>query len=1498
MRTYRIGSRGKPNDAGSRKIKLVPDVKFLLILVLLAALFLLGGRVDRSFASFNQTFYMQNIAAVQVCSGTNTANVTSDAGIPPNGVMQSSGSFDNASDPYHFDWTNGATDPATNISQDMFTPQFRETTYISSYDVRVDIQHCTTNTDFFVKFYDMDSSCSSTLMGQSPIGRKADFGNNRCTYEITYTPGSPYSISSGHRIRTELWVQKNGQTQTAVYYGTGGFPYDTYLNISGYTLQTTTVETGTDPASTVVGPGGAATDLDAFTVQTSGGEDVITAATLILPPDAADYIGSVEITNNDGSVTYASRSCLFGGCGTNYYSYFSFIKQLIATPTKSQYKLRMTPLSHALMPPVPGGAYNIQARVSDVSAMNATVISDSGNTVTIDNLSPENPQWGSVTSSPTQVVLNWTNPSDADFNGVIILRKLSSITDAPSEGETYTAGNTVGSSSVVYAGTGSTFTDSTIQSGQLYYYKIFSKDTRGNYSTGALTTSDHLAPGNPGWGVVTTGDTQITLNWANPADADFSQVIVLRNTSAVTDAPVEGTTYAQGNTIGSSTVRYCGSLQSFIDTGLTNNTDYYYKIFAKDTNGNYSTGSAAGPYMPVTAVTVGDGINPSNSNIAPGGPATVLDSFTLQTAVSTATVTGLTVALSPGTSTALSLVEITSDNGVMVYGSGSPSSDTVPISLSTNITATTSSTQYRVRVTPKSHINMPPPPAAQYFVTGTATAIATAQVTATTYLDSASATITVDNLSPENPTWGTVTLGDRSISLSWTNPTDSDFSQAIILKQTSPVTATPAEGVICGVGNTIGSSTVVYVGNLTSTSDPWVSNGTSYYYKIFARDTSGNYSTGIAAGPFIPLPVLIVGDGSNPSNSSVAPGGSPVMLDAFTLGVSSGNYYVQTITVNLSSETASGLGLVEITSDDGSTVYGSVTNPDSDTVTVSVGINVYSSPVQYKVRVTPKSHSVMPLPPGSTYSLTGTVIALTTNSASNVTYNDFSSGTVAIDNLSPQAPLWAEFIPGERKITLTWTNPSDPDFSQILIVRSTLPVTDTPAEGAGYVQGGSLGASTVIYLGNLQAFADTGVASVTDYYYKAFAMDNSGNYSLGAASGPHQTLVVNLTTAGTAFTRPGFSVINVYSPFTNDDNRNNSCRIEYKISSDSVWTYWTEASCGGVETIAGLSSQSTYDVRVTYQDSDGVIGTAEQTITSIKPQSDKLIHNSRTVNSRHWSQPGYGWGVAGGQYGEFTCDTCHMKNSPNISRIRDFIVLPGYPDPVGGPIRFISRSNSFMPAPRPVDTYGDDSETRFMPLTSRICEVCHTLTTGHQYTPNPNDPNHLLIGPIHRYNQTEVANHFNANGTDNCTKCCHTHETGFAAPSSYGPQCVESYPLPVPDPPAAPTVIPHGSYNDGCNSNPVTVMWNAIAATDGGTVDYNIVYSLADGSNGDSGWISGTSLQFMNPVGYSYDSFLEQMLPMRTVNWKVRARDHDHPDAVSEWSETDMFYDYDCYNYW
>ena len=99
-------------------------------------------------------------------------------------------------------------------------------------------------------------------------------------------------------------------------------------------------------------------------------------------------------------------------------------------------------------------------------------------------------------------------------------------------------------------------------------------------------------------------------------------------------------------------------------------------------------------------------------------------------------------------------------------------------------------------------------------------------------------------------------------------------------------------------------------------------------------------------------------------------------------------------------------------------------------------------------------------------------------------------------------------------------------------------------------------------------------------------------------------LPVNSTTVGTATAVSASSTsIDVSMPYSNDINGNNTYTVDYKLSSAGSWSNWMTAAAHVASpyntTIIALTQGETYDVRVTYNDADGVTGSNPQTISNI-----------------------------------------------------------------------------------------------------------------------------------------------------------------------------------------------------------------------------------------------------------------------------------------------------------
>ncbi len=426
--------------------------------------------------------------------------------------------------------------------------------------------------------------------------------------------------------------------------------------------------------------------------------------------------------------------------------------------------------------------------------------------------------------------------------------------------------------------------------------------------------------------------------------------------------------------------------------------------------------------------TLGTGADPANTTVAPGGAATTAGAFTFQTDGLTDTVTAVTVTLAPGTFASLLQLQITDDAESIVYGSVNPLSDTPSIQLTTPITATTTSTQYKIRVRPESHALMPAPPGSSYALTARVSSW-TGSNANHAGSDSGGTTVTIDNLSPGNVTGATATSGNTQVTLAWTNPADSDLGTIIVLRRAgSAVGDTPTEGATYSVGNIIGSSTVacVVTAPATGCTDSGLTNGTVYHYKIFANDSSGNYAIGVVpTGSPVTPNVTTLGNGTEPPNATIAPGGVATMADAFTFQTGSGTDAITAVTVSMAPGTRAGVSLIEITNDAGSIVYGSVSDPSSDTpsIPLTTPITATTTVTQYKIRVTPKLHVAMPVPPGASYALTASVSSWTGTNAQ--AGSNGGGTTITIDNLSPGDVTSATATTGDQQLTVAWTNPAD-----------------------------------------------------------------------------------------------------------------------------------------------------------------------------------------------------------------------------------------------------------------------------------------------------------------------------------------------------------------------------------------------------------------------------------------------------------------------------------------
>ena len=253
--------------------------------------------------------------------------------------------------------------------------------------------------------------------------------------------------------------------------------------------------------------------------------------------------------------------------------------------------------------------------------------------------------------------------------------------------------------------------------------------------------------------------------------------------------------------------------------------------------------------------------------------------------------------------------------------------------------------------------------------------------------------------------------------------------------------------------------------------------------------------------------------------------------------------------------------------------------------------------------------------------------------------------------------------------------------------------------------------------------------------------------SLALISLPVETVLAADTSSIEFFLiKPGNGTLAVTAPYAGDDNGNNALRVEWAAQGSD----WAESAAVTLiqlphavspyrHLIAGLTNGASYQIRLTFLDTDGTAGAqAVQTFENLIPYNP-LIHSSRSTGSNKWPS---GWGIAGGRYGEFDCKTCHLRNSPNIKLVRETLAVtdPASSDQLpiqtaGGSVRFSST------VPGSADL-GDDGRIPNTASTN-ICEACHSKNKFHNYSVTNN-----TSGRTDHQNKSDCVG-------------CHQHQEGF-----------------------------------------------------------------------------------------------------------------------------------------
>ena len=435
-------------------------------------------------------------------------------------------------------------------------------------------------------------------------------------------------------------------------------------------------------------------------------------------------------------------------------------------------------------------------------------------------------------SENTQSTLTWTNPADSDLGEVTIRRSLNSYPTS------HTNGTAVYDDAAPGAGAAKQYVDTGLTNGTKYYYAVFSKDKTGNWNetvtagknadtaVPSLVSTDTIAPAAITTLTAHTGTAYgtIQLTWTAVGDDNNTgtatkYIVKYSKNPITTDAEFNAaTTYTQ-----TWTPKAAGGVETYTLTGLDALAGQlaYFTIKAQDEVPN--TGALGN----VAFTFVKDSIPvPTVTTIYPNmGPNSKTTNIVIE-GTNFASILRVYIETSPEQN----LANVVNVNGNRIEA-------TVPMSLTPGT--------YHIRVEGPG---------------GTS-----AQVNADKFTVMSGPE---DPAKPSQVTDLTITNGDTQCTLNWTNPADTDMAKLEVRRYASsfPLSYDQNLGTVVYPAS---GTLIPKPGQAQTTIDTGLTNGQTYYYVVFIKDTSDNWSAVDSTKPDVNAAIgnPTAGTGTDPVSS-------------------------------------------------------------------------------------------------------------------------------------------------------------------------------------------------------------------------------------------------------------------------------------------------------------------------------------------------------------------------------------------------------------------------------------------------------------------------------------------------------------------------------------------------------------------------------------------------------------------------------------------------------
>jgi hypothetical protein len=654
----------------------------------------------------------------------------------------------------------------------------------------------------------------------------------------------------------------------------------------------------------------------------------------------------------------------------------------------------------------------------------------------------------------------------------LVLRKVGSDpTETPVDGVGYTAGTLLGTSDIVFFGSGTNFSQTALSAGTTYHYVIYSFDGSGvttNYhTTTALAGQQITTPNAP----IISNPTDITQT-----DATLSWGAVPSATAYFLDVSTTNfSSYVSGFEN-----KPLGNVLTFNLTGLTHGQEYQVRLRAAN------TGGASSPSNVVTILTI------------PATPDGLV--------VSGITESGFTLTWNAISNTSGFLADLSTDGFASIIQTGivlaGPTSHV--------FTGLNSGETYSVRIR---SVN----------TSGTSPNSTTA--TASLFFAEPAG-------QPTNLVFNAITVSGFAIGFTAAPNTP---NYVVLRKTGSAPTEVPVDGTVYSPGSSYGLSTVVYVGANTSVNETSLTAGTNYFYTVYSFNGNGSQINYREASPLqgnqfttTLAPVLsnatALSQTSGTVSWSVVSSATDYALDVSTDGFNSFvNGYQNLLTGNVTSMAISGLATATSYQ-----VRLRTVNPggQSDPSNIIILLTIPATPTGLVASSPTSSGAVLNwnAVAGATSFVTDVssddfssfiVQNLTLSATPSHTFTGLPSATTLQVRLrsvngSGQSPssTTVQFTtlaneptvaPSLLMFNTVTTNSFNASFTgalgspnYIIMRKEGGAPTEIPVDGTVYTPGSSLGLSTIVQVGSATSFSQASLSAGTSYFYIIYAFNGTG----------------------------------------------------------------------------------------------------------------------------------------------------------------------------------------------------------------------------------------------------------------------------------------------------------------------------------------------------------------------------------------------------------------------